>query len=284
IHDHGRIKELSDVDFELLGLNQEAPKMYDGTSPHRHTFFELFIFRSAGTFHEIDFKKFPVNQYSIHFVAPLQVHKLQHGKAKGLLFCFNESLFRRADKKSTGEVFPFYAINADKPFIDLSKKDFDEMMVLVNLVVKEYDSVSEARFEVISSLMNVFLNKLKEKYAEERPQVARKTSGKNPAVLDFLQKIERDYLLHAAVSDYAEQLNLSPNYLNALCKKELGTTAVSLIQERMALEAKRMLYSTTLSVKEISLQLNFEDTSYFNRFFKKLTGQTPLYFRQSAGK
>ncbi len=92
--------------------------------------------------------------------------------------------------------------------------------------------------------------------------------------------IDKNYSDHLNVQQYSEKLNLSPNYLNALCKKETGKTAIQLIHERILLEARRLLYSTNLSVKEISFSLQFEDVAYFNRFFKKNMAVTPLEYRQ----
>jgi AraC family transcriptional regulator, transcriptional activator of pobA len=279
--DHTRIKELEATDFDLLHLNyRDAVKIYDGSSPHRHTFFELFLFETKGDRHEIDFKNFPVSACSVHFVSPSQVHKLDHGKAKGVLFCFNEKLISRADKKKINEAFPFYSLNAHLPFIDLSKKDFSEIKAFVSLIEHEFKLNSPAKFSVIAALLSALLEKLKEKYKAENSTTKKFSVSFHPYIVGFFSLVEKNFINHLSVSDYASLLNISPNYLNALCKKETGKTAVLLIQERTLLEAKRLLYSTTLSIKEISSELNFEDPAYFNRFFKKLSRQTPLFFRQ----
>jgi AraC-like DNA-binding protein len=79
--------------------------------------------------------------------------------------------------------------------------------------------------------------------------------------------------------EYAQRLNISPNYLNAICKDIFNKTVSQIIQERIMLEAKRLLSHTCLSISEISYKLGFNDNSYFGRYFKKITGLPPEKFR-----
>ncbi|NJO89493.1 MAG: AraC family transcriptional regulator [Chloroflexia bacterium] len=79
--------------------------------------------------------------------------------------------------------------------------------------------------------------------------------------------------------EFAQLLNISPNYLNAICKDIYNKTVSEIIQERIMLEAKRLLSHTGLSVSEISYKLGFKDNSYFGRYFKKATGLPPEKFR-----
>ena len=58
---------------------------------------------------------------------------------------------------------------------------------------------------------------------------------------------------------------------------------MQLIQERVTLEAKKLLHLTYKSVKEIAAELNFEDEFYFSRYFKKNVGVSPLRYREKVG-
>jgi AraC-like DNA-binding protein len=92
--------------------------------------------------------------------------------------------------------------------------------------------------------------------------------------------IEQHYLDFGPVRDYAEKLCVTERQLNDALKRTLGKTAGQLVQERMALEAKRLLSNTDLSMAEIAFQLNFEDFSYFCRFFKRHAQATPSEFKK----
>jgi AraC-like DNA-binding protein len=93
--------------------------------------------------------------------------------------------------------------------------------------------------------------------------------------------INRHYRSMRLPREYAEQLYITPNHLNALCQDLLGKTAGDVIRERVLLEAKRLLTNEQKSVSEIAGELNFPDNSYFSRFFRKYTGQSPEEFRKS---
>lgn len=82
-----------------------------------------------------------------------------------------------------------------------------------------------------------------------------------------------------SVNYFADSLNLSTNYFGDLIKHHTGKTASDLIQEKIILEAKRLLQSSDKTIAEISFSLGFEYPTYFTRLFKKRTGQTPTEFK-----
>lgn len=99
----------------------------------------------------------------------------------------------------------------------------------------------------------------------------------NPRIYDFLKLLDLYFLSKRGVAFYAEKLNITSNYLTTLCKRYFRSTATKVIDGRIILEAKRLLTSG-VSVKETANALNFQDTSYFSRFFKHHTKSTPTEF------
>ena len=83
------------------------------------------------------------------------------------------------------------------------------------------------------------------------------------------------------VQDYAAKIHITPKHLSQTVKQITGRSAKNMIQDRLELEAKRMLLHTELSIKEISFQLGFEDPLYFSGFFKKRAGVSPSSFRHT---
>ena len=81
--------------------------------------------------------------------------------------------------------------------------------------------------------------------------------------------------------EYAELLNITPKHLTRSIKQSTGNTPMDFIQKMLILEAKVLLKETNHSVSEIAYQLSFEDTAYFNRFFKQHTGIAPASFRKN---
>jgi len=77
-----------------------------------------------------------------------------------------------------------------------------------------------------------------------------------------------------------KKLNISPDHLNRIIKAHSGKTAKELIQNRILIASKRLLYFTNLSTKEIAFELGFSEPSNFSSFFKKLSSFTPSDFRE----
>ncbi|WP_205431326.1 helix-turn-helix domain-containing protein [Flavobacterium arcticum] len=96
--------------------------------------------------------------------------------------------------------------------------------------------------------------------------------------------VENNYRKHHEVQYYASALNKSPKTLANVFALYGKKTPLQIIQERVVNEAKRLLYYTDKSIKEIAVETGFEDTSHFSRFFKKQTSFTPTEFKNSIKK
>jgi len=100
----------------------------------------------------------------------------------------------------------------------------------------------------------------------------------------FYQLVEENYLKNLSLVDYAGLLAVTPNHLTQTMKQFTGKTSTQVIKLKQILEIKRLLVHTNLNVTEIATQLNFDDQSYFTKFFKRETELTPLQYRsQSSG-
>lgn len=95
----------------------------------------------------------------------------------------------------------------------------------------------------------------------------------------FKLKLERDFATVKSPAAYADSLNISTPYLNESVKATTGHSVSHHIQQRIVLEAKRLLYHSGNSVKEIAAELGYNDYSYFTRLFVRVTGMTPVTFR-----
>jgi AraC family transcriptional regulator, transcriptional activator of pobA len=99
----------------------------------------------------------------------------------------------------------------------------------------------------------------------------------------FKELIEANYLKHWPVKRYSAQLKVSESTLNRLCRRLCATTAFDLIQQRLALEARRRLMYVALSVNGVAAELGFKDAAYFSRFFRRHSGISPQDFRREHG-
>jgi len=96
----------------------------------------------------------------------------------------------------------------------------------------------------------------------------------------FRLLMESHYADHWPVERYARQLQLSETSLNRLCRRLAGGTGFDLVQQRLALEARRRLIHAHGSVSGIASELGFKDSAYFCRFFRRHSGVSPNEFRR----
>ena len=95
----------------------------------------------------------------------------------------------------------------------------------------------------------------------------------------FKKLLEKDYRTSKRPGEYAQRLNISTAYLNECIKHTTGFSVSHFIHDRVILEAKRLLYHTNKSVKEIAFELGYEDYPYFSKLFTKVAGMSAITFR-----
>jgi len=96
----------------------------------------------------------------------------------------------------------------------------------------------------------------------------------------FRQLIENRYAQHWPIQRFARELGLSETSLNRLCRRLTGSTGFDLLQQRLALEARRRLIYAADPVSGIASALGFKDSAYFSRFFRRHSGVSPHEFRR----
>ncbi|MDR3716595.1 MAG: helix-turn-helix domain-containing protein [Puia sp.] len=96
---------------------------------------------------------------------------------------------------------------------------------------------------------------------------------------EFIELINRDFRDTRDIETYAAKIHISSKQLNRICKEITGQTAARILETRIHLEASRLLHYTNRSVKEISYELGFGEPSYFIKFYRRISKQTPQQYR-----
>lgn len=244
---------------------------------HKHDFFMLLVVNKGSGTHTIDFTTYPVSDQSIFFLSAGQAHNWElDPDTTGYQLMFGPEFL-----SDTPQQWPFFSFSAE-PKLQLSPAHFKEVMQEMEKIEEEYNKADWLAVRIIIHRLWVLLSMLERFYETAHP-----TSNLLPVrrmVKTFLALLEDHYKENATVEFYAEKLHVTPQYLNIVCKKETGITAGNCIRQRLLLEAKRLLTLTGQDVKEIAYALGFSDTSYFSRFFRRYTKQTPIAFRQEIQK
>lgn len=125
---------------------------------------------------------------------------------------------------------------------------------------------------------------LNRKEQNEQPHRHNTAPRNLETVRHFFSLIEKQYTTKKMASDYADELAVTPNYLNELAKNITGHPASYHVQQRIVLESKRMLAFSNLSMKEIAYELGFDDSAHFSKYFKNVSGQNFTDYKASIQK
>ncbi len=98
----------------------------------------------------------------------------------------------------------------------------------------------------------------------------------------FSEMIEQQYRSGKSVSQYAEDLGVTPTHLSRICNQACGRPASVLLHDRLIFEARRLLRETKTPIQKVASDLGFSSPAYFSRAFQQHTGQTPSAFRRSG--
>lgn len=241
---------------------------------HRHDYHLFFLQEKGITSIEIDFQKHKIKPSSVIYIHPNQVHRIV-GKMENITMSgwaiSNENLHPGYLKLLDG-------IAPAKP-LSLNKEAFSIISEAVSLCIK----LSERKHEKLyHSLLKDSCNTLVALIASQYLAQSKLTDAHSRFEIitkAFKAILEHDFTTAKKPAAYAQSLNISAPYLNECVKNATGHSVSHHIQQRIILEAKRLLYHSDRSVKEIASELGYDDYPYFSRLFNKITGMSPLTFR-----
>lgn len=261
---------LPEEDNSFLYFELEGERQIE--KPHKHDFFLFLLFERGSGTHTIDFIDHQVGAHQLHLLFPGQVHKWELGTSTlAYQLMMSNSVFENFANTLR---FSFVRFQAH-PIIELSAEQFQNLLYEFKAIQGEMNrqAVSWTMINTRTMIIAQFTNRFAEQLFEDQYEV------QQPILTKFLSLIDQQFKVQRSVAFYANQLHITPNYLNILCKRHLHQTATQLIYSRIILEAKRLIQISALSFKEIAYELGFNDPAYFSNFFKYQTGISPRQFK-----
>jgi len=244
--------------------------------PHRKDYYLFVLVKKDSSRHWVDFTPYTLKKNTFYFTIPQQVHlKEDMQPMQGMIACFTEELLQLAEHKMLRSL-PIIQNLSGGHELALNAKDVLFIEDLMNRMLDEFNSEDRLRNDMLFSLLRVLLIYLNRIYEKQ-------FSG-NVITRDLLKKFQSLIGSHYDelhdVAGYAKLLNLTAGHLNDVVKSQSGKTAIEHIHGRLIVEAKRRLLHTELTIQQIADELGFNDGAYFNRFFKRISGVTPLTYRK----
>ncbi len=257
----------------------------DNNAPHVHTFYEIIWFQEAGGIHTVDFQDYPIEENSLFFLSPGQVHHFdRETRHKGLIIRLCTDFLK--DERADEDIFIKYNVfNAfdSSPCCTISDPMIVERMkgIVEQMETELKESAHFGHIDMLRVLTKQFLINV-QRYGNKPG--AKNLDAMKPShrlFVMFRQLLEREYDHLHAVKEYASRLNVSVKTLSNCISECSDKSALAFINDRILLEAKRLVRHTDLRIKEIAYRLGFEDSSYFVKFFKRNTGYLPSDFRET---
>lgn len=172
-----------------------------------------------------------------------------------------------------------------QPFVCLNEEGKGNILNLIQGITNELKAEAFRKDEALVSYLKILLVMLTRiKLEQQSPRDAETANGKQQFVIQNLKNaIEDNFRIKHSASDYANLLHLTPASLARITKNHFDKTLSDLITERIIIEAKRELYLTDKTIKEIAYELGYEDEYYFSRVFKSKTDVSPQFYRNTIG-
>ena len=255
----------------------------------REDYFTFSFIKNGSGFYTIDENKFPFSSGTVYFTNPGHIKSFEINELNdAYMISFTENFLRENVHSEIFDEFPFLLAEIVPPKT-LSEDKFKEFETVYKQILVEYEKPSIYKNKILGNLFVVLLLKLKEEFWLNYNPVI-EGNRNSQIVKTFKQLLESEFKKvmekqqnnnKLQVQDFADRLNLHPNYLNSVIKSKTGKTVNEWITKRTLSTAKILLMNTSYSSKEIAYKLGFSEPTHFSRFLKKHTQLSPGTFRKS---
>ena len=241
----------------------------------------LLWFTSEGNKLIIDGEKFIFNTNQI--ITITQFHQLKYQKIDTVnLLRFNRQFYCVLDHDSeVGCKGILYYGAAKTPILMAEDMHLEILQTAWHMAVLEFEMKDELQQEMLQMMLKRILILCTRMYKLQNENEQLPNEQHN-LVREYNYLVEKNYRTKHSVAEYAELLYKSPKTIANAFKKLGEKSPLRFIQERISLEARRMLFYTDKDVSEIGYDLGFQDVQSFSRFFKKQEGKSPTDFRANS--
>lgn len=270
--------------FSVTQLTNNIPLFDIEEKPHIHNWQEIIYIKSGQGSQIIDDKRHELKPKTFYLIGQGQVHNLSIGKElDGYMIRFSEEflppkgLHNKHTLNSTllGNFFDTNELQITGPEI----VHYENLLSQLLYEHAKHDEVY-AKTEIIQHLLLTLLTKLERRLRSlYKDQISQTKDFDSSVYHNFLLLIEEHYKYHKPIEFFTKQLGIDNRKLSCITRKASSKTPKRILNDRIMIEAKRMLHFTNFTLKEISYDLGYDDPSYFSRYFKLYTGSNPKKYR-----
>lgn len=189
-----------------------------------------------------------------------------------------------ADRSESLQQSPFFKIGGT-PILNITDKQREFLNSIFQKMLEEQQTDYAFKDDLIRNYINLIIHEALKMQPSEKYDKHKNASSRITSV--FLELLERQFPIESTdrplqlktAQEYAKSLSVHVNHLNRSVKEVTGKSTTAHIAERIVNEAKALLKHTDLTIAEIAYALGFEYPTYFNNYFKRITGTAPSSLR-----
>jgi AraC family transcriptional activator of pobA len=231
-----------------------------------------------------NFGNFAIDKNSVVAFSPYEPFMIKGRHCQGIAVQFHSDFFcinkHQSEVTCDGILFnnvhqvPVFKID------DSTKRLFEDTFLKIS---NEINNATYGHFEMLISYLKIVLITASRIKATLVPDSVSKSKTDSDLLQNLKRLIESNFKTQHFADFYADKLSTTPKSLGSILKKHYSRNFSQMISERVLIEAKRELYLTNKSAKEIAYELGFNDEHYFSRFFKKNCSITTQEYRETVG-
>lgn len=198
---------------------------------------------------------------------------------RGCTIVCSKSIVENVLPKLT-DLLPLLIHHRTEPVAYLDQSDADTLKAYATLLARKLNEPpSPFQRHKVRNILQAALFELMDIHQRHTPTVFTTKTRKEEIMAKFLLLVSENFRSERQIGFYADRLCITPKHLSAVVKGISGRTAGDWIENYVIMEAKVLLKSTDLTIQEISARLNFSNQSFFGKYFKHITGVSPLKYR-----
>lgn len=265
-------------DFFIHDLNDKTINLQLPLPPHKKTVNDFFIVSEGYAQRRVGINSYEIHKNELLIVPQLNVSTTDfYSENLNGFYCHFSSFFLTDNLLMLNLQLKSAPLNK----IKIDSERADRIFQLLTIMNKLYRNNWDQNKHLIAQYLRTVITEIN---AQQTAINLEKINKKQDITASYIKLINANLDKRHRISELAEMLHITPNHLNKTIKSHLNKSAQAVYNEILLQEAKVLLLQTSKDIIEIAFDLGFNDLSYFSKFFKKLSQQTPLEYRKMIEK
>lgn len=266
--------------FHIFPMADTYPSTRQVMPPYRFNFYQIVLFEHApDATLSMNTRVQQRLSGGLFFASPEHVLAWIRGKAQRGYILYFKDVFLPPYLRHVTHEFPFFHIT-ELNSLQLEGENARSLPDHFDRLLRTFNTPHSYRVELLQAYLAALLYDCKRLYDVQEHHLQQRTP-QQALTFRFQQLVNQHYITRKMVSDYADMLAVSPDYLGQAVKTVTGKTPLTIISERILLEARTVLAYSDLNISETAAFLGYYEPTHFARFFRRQTGLSPQAWRRN---